>query len=157
MTTLETRAADPGNPSAGATLPLLDGLLRHVPERHHHLVKYLLIGGTASAIDVALFLVLFNLVGTSALVAHSISVPTSVLFSFFVNARHNFRTSDLMALRLFSFVVVCLIGYLAGYGIIAAAAAAGLGENVGKILSLPVVFLIQYGLNSRITFRRVAA
>jgi putative flippase GtrA len=154
---LETRAADPGDLSARASLPLLDGLLRPVPARHHHLVKYLLIGGTASAIDVVLFLILFNLVGTSALVAHSISVPTSVLFSFFVNARHNFRTSDHMALRLLSFATVCLIGYLAGYAVIAAAAGAGLGENVGKILSLPVVFLIQYLLNSRITFRRVAA
>lgn len=126
---------------------------RRLAARHSHLLKYLLIGGTASAIDVALFLVLFNFVGTSALVAHSISVPVSVLFSFFVNARHNFRTNDYMVLRLISFVVVCTIGYAAGYLVIAGAAQFGAGENLGKILSLPVVFIIQFVLNSKITFR----
>lgn len=122
-------------------------------DTHQQLIKYLLIGVSASAIDVILFLVLFNLVGTSTLVAHSVSVPTAVLFSFVVNARHNFKTTDHMALRLFSFVVVCTVGYAAGYAVIVAVANVGLSENIGKIVSLPVVFVIQYILNSRITFR----
>lgn len=125
--------------------------------RHGQLMRYFLIGATASALDVALFLVLFNLVGTSAILAHSISVPVSVLFSFVTNARHNFRVSDYIALRLAAFVFVCTLGYLAGYGVIAAAAKLGIGENAGKIASLPVVFVIQYLLNSRITFRAVSA
>jgi dolichol-phosphate mannosyltransferase len=122
--------------------------LRH----HQHLLKYLLIGGTASAIDVVLFLLLYNMIGTGALVAHSISVPTSVLFSFIVNARHNFKTSDHMALRLFSFVVVCTIGYVSGFGVIELCRQQGMDANLGKIISLPVVFALQYVLNSRITF-----
>lgn len=130
------------------------GPLRGALKRHPHLIKYLLIGGTASALDVVLFAILFNLVGTTALAAHSVSVPTAILFSFFLNARHNFRTSDRMALRLACFVTVCVIGYLAGYAIIEAAVAGGAGANAGKIASLPVVFVIQYVLNSRITFRR---
>ena len=44
--------------------------------KHEHLIKYFLIGGTASAIDVALFLILFNIVGTSEYVAQWIAVPT---------------------------------------------------------------------------------
>lgn len=132
---------------------LLQGRYR----RHQHLVKYLFIGGAASAIDVVLFLVLFNLVGTTPLLAHSISVPTSVLFSFATNARHNFHTSDRLVLRLASFAIVCAIGYAAGFGVIAAAAGFGFGENAGKFASLPVVFVIQYLLNSRVTFRASAA
>lgn len=123
---------------------------------HSHLLRYLLIGGAASAIDVALFGILYNLVGTTPLVAHSVAVPSSVLFSFLVNARHNFRTSDHMALRLFSFVIVCSIGYLAGFGVIALVERMGWGANLGKIASLPVVFIIQFVLNSRITFRKAA-
>lgn len=122
-------------------------------DTHQQLIKYLLIGVSASAIDVILFLVLFNLVGTSTLVAHSVSVPAAVLFSFFVNARHNFKTTDHTALRLLSFIMVCTVGYAAGYVVIVAVANAGLSENIGKIVSLPVVFVIQYILNSRITFR----
>lgn len=125
-------------------------------DTHQRLIKYFLIGVTASAIDVILFLILFNLVGTSTIVAHSISVPVSVLFSFFTNARHNFKTTDHTGLRLMSFVMVCTIGYAAGYAVIVAVANAGLSENIGKIASLPVVFVIQYILNSRITFRASA-
>ncbi|MES0826906.1 GtrA family protein [Ruegeria sp. SCP11] len=124
-------------------------------KRHETLVKYFIIGCTASAIDVLLFLILYNAVGTTALVAHSISVPTSVLFSFFVNTRHNFKTNDYLGLRLASFIVVCGIGYVTGYGVIYAAQVVGLDANAGKILSLPVVFVVQYLLNSRITFRKV--
>ena len=119
-----------------------------------HLVKYFVIGATASAIDVALFMVLFNVAHTTPLMAHSISVPTSVLFSFTVNARHNFYATDHIVLRLISFAVVAAIGYAVGYGIIELSRSVGLGANVGKILSLPVVFALQYLLNSRITFKK---
>jgi putative flippase GtrA len=122
--------------------------------RYRTLVKYFVIGAAASAIDVLLFLFLYNLVGASPLLAHSISVPTAVLFSFFINARHNFKTTDHTALRLLSFVIVCTIGYGAGYGVIELCRAAGLGANLGKVISLPVVFVLQYALNSRITFHK---
>lgn len=115
-------------------------------------VKYFIIGIAASSIDVALFMVLFNIAHTTPLMAHSISVPTSVLFSFTVNSRHNFYTADHIVLRLTSFVVVATIGYAAGYGMIELCRSVGLGANLGKILSLPLVFVLQYLLNSRVTF-----
>jgi putative flippase GtrA len=135
-------------PAKGALMQRLTELAT----KHQTLLKYFVIGATASAIDVILFMVLYNLVGTSELVAHSISVPTAVLFSFIVNARHNFKTTDHTALRLFSFVVVCTIGYAAGFAVIKLVMAQGFDANIGKILSLPVVFVLQYVLNSRITF-----
>lgn len=122
--------------------------------KHQHLLKYLVIGGTASAIDVLLFLLFYNVIGVPAIVAHSISVPASVIFSFVFNARHNFRTTDHVALRLFSFVVVAAVGYLVGLGVIELCRIQGIGANAGKILSLPIVFIVQYLLNSRITFRK---
>ena len=143
----DTSEARPGAQAAG-------GGLAELYRRHENFIKYAAIGGAASALDVAIFLVLYNVFETGALIAHSVSVPTAVLFSFFVNARHNFKTDDHMALRLLSFAVACLIGYWVGYGVIALAVEAGLGANAGKILSLPVVFVTQYILNSRITFRK---
>lgn len=133
--------------------PVFMALLSDAYVRHQRLVKYLLIGATASAIDVALFMILLMGFGTTPLFAHSISVPTAVLFSFAVNARHNFRVSDHIALRLLSFILVCVVGYLAGFGVIMVAVWAGASAAVGKVLSLPVVFVVQYLLNSRITFR----
>lgn len=122
---------------------------------HPHLIKYIVIGGAASAIDVGLFLFIYNVLETSILVAHSISVPVSVLFSFSVNARHNFRTDDYLLARLASFVVVCAIGYGVGYAITAGVASLAFDGNVGKVISLPFVFALQYLLNSQVTFRKV--
>ena len=133
--------------------PFLLAVLSDTYFRHQTLAKYFLIGATASAIDVILFMVLLMGFGTSPLFAHSVSVPVAVLFSFSVNARHNFHVSDHMALRLLSFVAVCIVGYLSGYAVIMTAIYAGASAAVGKILSLPVVFVVQYILNSRITFR----
>ncbi len=96
-------------------------------------------------------MVLFNFAHATPLMAHSISVPTSVLFSFTVNSRHNFYTADHILLRLTSFAIVATIGYAAGYGIIELCRSVGLGANLGKT-PLPVVFALQYLLNSRITF-----
>ncbi len=121
----------------------------------HRALKYLLIGGAASAIDVLLFMALYNLGSFSEWQAHSVSVPVAVLFSFAINARHNFKTTDFMLLRLLSFSIVCVIGFFVGYGVIAAAGSFGVNANIGKLASLPVVFVFQYVLNSRITFRRV--
>ncbi|MDP1556357.1 MAG: GtrA family protein, partial [Hyphomonas sp.] len=86
---------------------------------------------------------------------------TAVIFSFLVNARHNFKTTDHTALRFLSFCIVCTIGYGVGYGVIVLTQSFvephALAANVGKILSLPVVFVVQFILNSRITFRKTAA
>lgn len=126
-------------------------------KKHEHLIKYLLIGGSASALDVIIFMVLYNVVGTTELLAHSVSVPTAVLYSFVINARHNFKTNDHWHLRMALFILACTIGYAVGYLIIEGAVMVGLGANIGKIISLPFVFVTQYVLNSRITFREIPA
>lgn len=124
--------------------------------RYEHFFKYLLIGASASAIDVLLFSLLFNVLETSVVLAHSVSVPTAVLFSFFTNARHNFRRMDRLPMRLVSFSIVCAIGYALGLGVIVLAMAMGIDANLAKLLSLPIVFVTQYLLNSRVTFRQFA-
>lgn len=137
------------------------GKVQQLLHKHKQLIKYVMIGGTASLIDLSLFFVLYNFVHTSEFLAHSISVPTAVVFSFLVNARHNFKTTDHTALRFLSFCIVCTIGYAVGYGVILltqnAIETPALAANIGKIVSLPVVFVVQFVLNSRITFRKKAA
>lgn len=147
---MSERAA-PQQHTAPSVRPALRRLLQH------RALKYLLIGGAASAIDVLLFMALYNVASFTDWQAHCVSVPVSVLFSFAVNARHNFKINDHILLRLLSFSVVCLIGFLAGYGVIATAGSIGIGANLGKLASLPVVFILQYMLNSRITFRKAGA
>lgn len=125
--------------------------------QHQQFLRYLIIGASASALDVILFFLLYNFVGLTELLSQVISVSAAVILSFVTNARHNFKVNDRMALRLTSFVVVCAVGGLLGYFVILGAMSAGLDANIGKLLSLPVVFITQYVLNSRITFRRKTA
>lgn len=140
--------------------PVSAGLVtqaRRLARRFEHLVKYLLIGAMASAIDLGLFLILHNAAGLAPLAAHSVSVPAAVVFSFTCNAVHNFRTTDLIPLRFASFITVAFIGYLVGVTVIATAhEGLGLDANAAKVLSLPLVFVVQYLLNSRLSFRKAA-
>jgi putative flippase GtrA len=134
--------------------PGLQAALIQRARRHEQALKYLVIGGAATVMDAVLFMILFNFAAFTEWQAHSVSMPVSSLFSFVVNARHNFRTSDHILLRLASYSVVCVIGFFVGYGVIEAARSVGIDSNAGKIVSLPVAALLQYVLNSRITFRK---
>lgn len=118
------------------------------------MLMYFLIGGVASAIDVGLFILLYEWAGASALLAHSISIPISALYSFTVNAVFNFRTTDRILSRLVSFSTIVALGYVLGALIIwLVVTYTGFGGTVGKLVSLPAVFFFQYFLNSRISFK----
>ena len=115
---------------------------------------YLLIGGTASAIDVGVFIYLYEIAGFSAIASHSVSIPLSAIFSFALNAVFNFKKTDLIFLRFISFSVVVFLGYLLGALIIwFVEDVLFLGGTSGKIVSLPFVFFFQFYLNSKVSFR----
>jgi putative flippase GtrA len=119
-----------------------------------HLGKYFLIGGTASAIDVGVFIVLHEFLGMAAIASHSVSIPLAAIFSFTCNAYLNFKKTDKLLLRLISFSNVILLGYLLGAAVIwLFDDVLLLGGTVGKLVSLPFVFLFQYFLNAKISFR----
>ncbi len=118
------------------------------------LLRYAGIGATAVLVDVATFMLLYNVVGLGEVWAQSISVAVAVVYSFTLNARWNFKVDDRLLSRFLSFVAVSFVGYLAGLAIILAASNwFDLSPNIGKIISLPVVFVIQYSLNRVTSFR----
>lgn len=132
-----------------ATVSRKDALL------NNKLFMYLLIGGMASAIDVGLFVLLYEWLGMPALVAHSISIPVSAVYSFTCNAIFNFKTTDRILSRAFSFAVIVALGYALGALIIwLVDSFTGFGGTVGKLISLPAVFFFQFFLNSRISFKK---
>ena len=117
-------------------------------------VTYLFIGGFAASIDVGIFIFLHELIEIKSLISHSISVPISAIFSFSANAYLNFKKSDLLFYRFVSFSAVVGIGYLLGILIIFIIDnVLQLGGTLGKLVSLPFVVILQFSLNSKITFR----
>ena len=116
--------------------------------------KYFIIGGVAAAIDVGVFLILHEFMGMSAILSHSISIPLSAIYSFTCNAVYNFKIADKWLLRFFSFSTVVALGYMLGVVIIwLAETQLGLSGTIGKFLSLPAVFIFQYFLNAKVSFR----
>ena len=117
-------------------------------------IAYLFIGGFAVSIDMGIFLFLHELIGIKPLICHSVSVPIAAIFSFSVNAYLNFKKSDFLFYRFVSFSIVVVIGYLLGVLIIFIIdTVLQLGGTIGKLVSLPFVVMLQFYLNSKITFR----
>ncbi len=114
---------------------------------------YFIIGLMAASIDILVFIFLHEYISLPALICHSISVPISAVFSFICNAFFNFKKTDFLFYRFLSFLVIVATGYLLGALIILIAESLNFGGTIGKFISLPFVFFLQYFLNSRISFR----
>lgn len=122
--------------------------------RHAQLLRYLVIGGGAFVLDLGLFALLMFATDMPPLLANTVSVFASMLFSYLANAFHNFNVRDRMLLRLVSFVAVCGIGYLLSTGLLwIGTDLLALDPTLAKVLTLPPVVLFQFVLNKRITFR----
>jgi len=115
---------------------------------------YLFIGAFASSLDVGIFIFLSEWIGIKPLICHSISVPISAIFSFSCNAYLNFKKTDFLLPRFFSFSTVIGSGYLLGLLIIFVIDnVLQLGGTIGKLTSLPFVVALQFYFNSKITFK----
>ena len=114
---------------------------------------YFVIGLIAASIDILVFIFLHEYIFLPALICHSISIPISAVFSFICNAFLNFKKTDFLFYRFLSFLIIVATGYLLGAVIILIAESLNFGGTMGKLISLPFVFFLQYFLNSRISFR----
>jgi len=120
----------------------------------NRLLAYLFIGAFATSLDIGIFIFLSEWIGIKPLICHSISVPISAIFSFSCNAYLNFKKTDSLLSRFFSFSAVIGIGYLLGLLIIFVIDnVLQLGGTIGKLTSLPFVVTLQFYLNSKITFK----
>lgn len=120
---------------------------------HPQFLLYLLIGGIATGIDVAVYAVLTAIADTSPLIANTISVGIAIVYSYLINAFLNFRVRDHLFLRLVSFVVVCMGGFSISTTMIWFLTDVWLlGPLFSKVLTLPVVIVFQFCLNMRVTF-----
>jgi putative flippase GtrA len=119
-----------------------------------HFFSYVWIGLCAGVIDIALFAIFFDVLSKSIFFSNGISVGSAAAFSFCMNSFYNFKKSNYLLLRFFSFILVVMVGYFAGVSfILFFVNVVGIAAIISKILSLPLVFLLQYFLNSTISFR----
>lgn len=122
--------------------------------QHRTLILYFFIGASASLIDLVAFFAFHTLLDVISTLATTYSVALATVYAFILNAHFNFKQTDRFFLRFLSY------SFVSGVGLVISAlmlwlfnVKMGLDGNFIKILSLPVVFVVQYLLNKRVTFQ----
>ena len=130
-------------------------LQHHLLQKHKKIVLYFIFGGTAAFVDLAVYLALFNYFNVTAVISTLVSISMATIIGFFLNALINFRVNDRLVLRFISYAAVSGVGMvISSVMLYVLHDMQGFDGNVIKVISLPVIFLVQYILNSRISFRK---
>lgn len=123
---------------------------------HQHKIKffkYALIGVTGASVDFAIFIILYNFLNISPLIATVFSISAGIINNFILNVLFNFRVKNLLLKRFISFYTVGLFGLFISILIIFFASEVfSLNANISKIISLPIIVLLQYVLNTNLSF-----
>ncbi|WP_363323140.1 GtrA family protein [uncultured Desulfovibrio sp.] len=118
-------------------------------------ILYSLIGVSGVAIDFILFYILVSIIGIHYIPANIISIFSGATNNFILNARLNFKVHDKKIIRYISFLSIACVGMLCSSTVIFICVSQfGLSATTGKIASILIVTLIQFTLNTLITFRR---
>ena len=118
---------------------------------------YCVIGASGATLDFCLYSLLVKTLTCDYQAANAIGYASGTLLSFILNARFNFRVADRMARRLFSFLCVAGLGWLASAGLLQALIGdLELNKYLAKFTTLIAVVTLQYNLNRRFSFRRRA-
>ena len=127
--------------------------LPHLWELHRTFILYALIGASGVTLDLVLFLVLHNALGMHEIAANAISVTAGITNNFVLNAFFNFRRSDDLGSRFVRFYAVGILGLLmVALLLLVFSTWLGVDPNIVKVVSLPLVLVLQYTLNARWSF-----
>ena len=124
-------------------------------KKYKKIILYFFFGCFAAGVDLCVFLALFNIFDFNPVVATVASISLATVVGFFLNAFMNFKVNDRIMIRFISYATVSAVGMLLSsatlyifYNMY------GFDANFVKIAFLPVIFLVQYLLNSAISFRK---
>lgn len=128
-------------------------IIMSVFSTHKNLILYVLIGVSAVVVDVGLYSFFYFNLEMPAVFATTLSVATSIVCSFLLNAFVNFGKSDKLFRRFSSFASICCGGLAFSAAVIFIFVdVLGFPALLIKLLTLPFVFAIQYTLNRRFSF-----
>ncbi len=123
-----------------------------IKEKRNFLL-YGMIGISAVVVDMLFFAIFYNLLKVSPVLSTVFSVSIATIYSFFLNLLYNFKTKDLFKKRLFSFILVSLLGMILSALVIELLLKLDIDPNIAKAISLPPIVVLQYILNKNLTFK----
>lgn len=116
-------------------------------------LRYLACGATGVGVDYAAFLALGAL-GVHYQAANIAGYALGTLVSFLLNRLLTFKLRDRVGQRLALFFAVAGTGWAASaLLLLLLVGSAGMDEAIAKAVTLPIVAILQFTLNRRITFR----
>lgn len=129
--------------------------LKALYARFRNLILYGVIGSCTATMDFLMFTALTLWTNTHYLVANAISCFTSILFSFLLNRKYNFKVMDHVVRRMASFFSVGVAGLILSSVILQVfIEELRMKETVSKGVAIVAVVLIQFCLNKYVSFRQ---
>ena len=123
------------------------------PSKNRQKIRFLLVGGTNTAIDFGLLFIL-NTLGLPRVPSNTISTGVAFIFSFFANRNFTFSAnSGNIKKQMTLFIIVTLFGLWVIQPIIISLISNLL---VGKIIATAVTLVWNYLFYSRLVFKREA-
>jgi putative flippase GtrA len=116
-------------------------------------VKYAFFGSLGATVDMTMYVILIYL-HFHALIANSLSTLVGISTSYLLNSRITFNRDRYVAKEAFGFVSVGLLGLLFSNLIIGLLLNFELLSSINaKILTLPLVAVLQFLINKNLTFK----
>lgn len=116
-------------------------------------ILYGIIGLSALALEVAIFYVLSENMGTSVFVGNGAGMLAGLVFAFVLNSHYNFQVTDRKLERFLRYGLVAFGGYVLTSAIIFGLTQyVDMSVFVAKLISLPPYFLFQYNAHRLFTF-----
>jgi putative flippase GtrA len=135
---------------------MIASLLNRLPPGLRQFLTYAFCGGMGVALDFGVYTLLVR-AGLFYQIANVISYACGTLLSFVLNRAITFRVMDAPLRRLATFFAVAFAGYLLSAASLQAMVAwLHWDKLIAKLVSIVVVVLTQYTLNSRVTFKKAA-
>ena len=121
-----------------------------------HLVRrfgvYCVVGACAFVTDYSIFLALIYS-KLNPYLANVVSITAGISVSFSLNRKYNFRKLDAPAIRATKFVTVALAGMGVSTLCIMLLLSGGIDVRIAKVISMIVIFGLQFVINTVWTFR----
>lgn len=117
-------------------------------------MRFLLVGGTATALHYLIMFALLHWQMCDKLVASGVGFALSAVFNYLANAFFTFRSGHTHAESLPRFVATMSAGLAINTGVLASLTWLGLPTAVAQVLATGVVLVWNYTINAVWTFRK---
>jgi len=131
-------------------------MLKNVLNRYFNntFAKYFLIGISGALLDFSAFALVYQVFGFGEVFANVVGSIIGFNNNFFLNAFFNFKTKTNLLTRYLSYFMICVFGMVVSSTFIyIMVSVMGFNAFLSKFLAMGGIFVVQYFLNKKITFK----